>query len=52
MMSSLMIWIAAILFGLSETAYFGWNWSPKSDAEMVCDGITMILAALALLSLK
>jgi len=39
----------AMFFGLSETAYFGWNFSAQSDAEMVCDGITMIIASMAFL---
>ena len=39
----------AACFWLLETAYFGWNLSPKSDAEVVCDGMVMILAAMAYL---
>lgn len=37
----------AIVFWLGETSYFGWNWGPKSDAEMICDGIAFLLLALA-----
>jgi len=43
------IFICAIIFGIIETAYFGWNFTPQSDAEMICDGITMIIASMAFL---
>lgn len=42
-----MIWLAAIVFGLAETAHFGWNIIPKSGAEWACDGITLLLFACA-----
>ena len=44
------IWVLAVLFGLAETAYFGWNITPKSSEEMICDGITMVLLAMAFMS--
>lgn len=37
----------AILFGLLQTAYFHFNVSAQSDAEIICDGITFLIAALA-----
>lgn len=40
-------WLTAVSFALFETAHFGWNWSPKSDAEIICDGIAFILFSLA-----
>ena len=43
------LWVIAIAFGLFETAYFGWNWAPKSDAEVMADGIALVLLALAFL---
>lgn len=43
------LWFFAISFGLSETGYFGWNFLPSSDAEIICDGITSILAMVAVL---
>lgn len=46
---NLRIFILAAFFGLFETAYFGWNFAPQSDAEMICDGITFLLFALAYL---
>ena len=41
------IFFIAVFFGLVETAFFGWNFFPQSAAEVVCDGITMILFAMA-----
>lgn len=38
----------SILFGLIETAHFGWHALPSSAAEMVCDGITTLLFAMSL----
>lgn len=36
------------LFWLVETAHFGWNFTPKSDAEIVCDGIAVLITALSI----
>lgn len=44
------VWLTAVSFSLGETAYFGWNWTPASDAEVICDGISMLLLALAFVS--
>lgn len=33
----LIIQFAAIIFGIVETAHFGWNWFAQSDAELICD---------------
>lgn len=41
------IFILAVLFGIAETAYFGWNVRPMSDAELICDGITTLILAMA-----
>ena len=35
----LMIAVVAGIFAFAETAYFGYNWTPKSSAEWVCDSI-------------
>lgn len=37
----------ALAWGISETAYFGWNWQPQSHAELACDGFAVLLMALA-----
>ncbi|WP_370601129.1 hypothetical protein [Pseudomonas nitroreducens] len=43
------IFLLGLFFGLIETAYFGWNMTPQSDAEMICDGIAIGISALAFL---
>ena len=37
------IFFVAVVFGLVETSYFGWNFFPSTDAELVCDGIFLLL---------
>lgn len=39
--------LLSLMFGVTETAYFGWNLTPQSDAEMICDGISLLIFALA-----
>lgn len=34
-------------FALFESAYFGWNRWPHSDAEIICDGIAFIIIAMS-----
>lgn len=43
------IMFIAFAFNMIETAYFGWNFWPSSDAELVCDGISLLIAALGLI---
>jgi len=40
------IMILGIIYGWSETAYFGWNWRSHSASETICDGIAFLIAAL------
>lgn len=47
MKASTVIWITSAIFGWLETAHYGWNWSAGSDAEMICDGIAMVMFCLA-----
>ena len=42
-----LILMMAILYGITESAYFGGNFHPSSDAEIICDGIMMLIGALA-----
>jgi len=42
-----MLWLLALLFAIASNAYFGWNWTPQSDAEVICDGIVFLLVAVA-----
>jgi hypothetical protein len=34
-------------FWLVETSYFGWNLAPQSEAEVICDGIFLLITALS-----
>lgn len=42
-----MKWLIILLMFVSETRYFGWNLSAKSDAEIICDLIILATAAIA-----
>lgn len=44
------IFIIANGFALEENFYFGWNMTPKSDAELIADGIVMLLFALSIVA--
>lgn len=46
-MIRLWLWVIAIAFFVEQNAYFGWNTFPKSDAELIADGIGFLLTALA-----
>jgi hypothetical protein len=37
----------AVVFFFEQNKYFGWNATPKSDAELIADGITFLLLALS-----
>lgn len=39
----------AFTFWVLQNGYFGWNAFPHSDAELIADGITLTITALALL---
>lgn len=39
-------------FWLMETSYFGWNGLPGSDAELICDGIVLLISALSIERVK
>lgn len=51
-MRAIAIWCMGMIFGLVETRHFGWNLTPQSDAEVICDGITVLLFALAILAYR
>lgn len=40
----------AVVFWVMENSYFGWNWKPQSDAELLADGIVLVLLALAIVA--
>lgn len=41
------LWFIALLFGVMVNRHFGWNLTPQSDMELVCDGISLILTSMA-----
>lgn len=41
-------WIAAVFFAGWQNIYFGWHAFPQSDAELIADGISVLLFSLAL----
>lgn len=41
------LWLLAIVFEIASNAHFGWNWTPQSDAELICDGIALVLVVVA-----
>lgn len=45
-----MIWFIALLFWIITIGHFGWNLLPNSDAELICDGIFLVLVSLAYIS--
>ena len=46
----LYLWLFAITFFVHENTYFGWNLFPKSDAELIADGIALLLSSMAMLA--
>lgn len=40
--------VIALWWWFVETHHYGWNWVAESDAEMICDGIALLLLTLAL----
>jgi hypothetical protein len=45
-----MLYAIAIFYGYWVNRHFGWNWYPANDAELVADGIGLLLVALAVLT--
>lgn len=39
----LKIAIAGVILSIIETAYFGWNWQPVTEAERICDTIILLI---------
>lgn len=38
----------AVTYWLAETAYFGWNLTPLTSAEQICDGIALLMLSMAI----
>lgn len=43
-----LVFFIALAYSVEQNNYFGWNWLPKSDAELITDGITALLFVIAL----
>jgi len=39
---AIVVFWASMIFWISETAYFGWNATPQSDAEKWCDKLVSV----------
>lgn len=46
-----LLWLFPIMFYVSVNNYYGWNDYPKSDGELIADGIVLILALLVVIIL-
>lgn len=42
------VFVMGVWFWYMETKYFGWNTTPGSDAELICDGISLLIQASAI----
>lgn len=49
---SYLIILCACGFAAWQNAYFGHNTFPKSDAELICDGIAMLMVVIGLASIS
>jgi hypothetical protein len=46
------IFFINICFWVSQNKYFGWNMFPQSDTELIADGITMLIMAIAISTIR
>lgn len=44
------MWTIAVLWFVTENTFFGWNLTPHSANELLADGISYVLIALAVMS--
>lgn len=47
---SWMLYLIAIFYAYLVNRHFGWNWSPTNDAELIADGIGLMLVAMAVIA--
>jgi hypothetical protein len=50
MSKSALIFIISVIWVIHQNKYFGWNLEPKSDAELLADGISFLMVALSFLA--
>ena len=48
MSKSAWILLFAFVFWFHETSYFGWNFTPQSSAELICDGIVWVMVCIGI----
>jgi hypothetical protein len=39
--------VGAVMFFVHQNMYYGWNEFPKSEGELIADGVTFLLFALS-----
>lgn len=42
--------LLAMVWAIMENRHFGWNFTPQSDAELICDGIGFLLVGMFMLN--
>lgn len=47
MIRRIVLYLVVILYATIESAHFGWNALPQSDAEVIADGIAILGIMLA-----
>lgn len=45
-----MMWFVLLLYFIIENNYYGWNFAPKSDGEVIADGVVVLLLFLCVLN--
>lgn len=48
MFNKLLVTFLALAYCITETRYFGSNWTPQSPEEVIADGIALVLICIAL----
>lgn len=44
----MVLYVPAIIWFFLENDYFGWNRTAQSPEELICDGIVLVLVAIAI----
>lgn len=47
-----LIWLIAMIYATMVNRHFGWNLTPQSDMELVCDGISLLLTSMAAYAIR
>lgn len=46
-MMTILLWVCPLTYWWLQNTYFGWNARPQSEGEVIADGITILLIAVA-----